>query len=394
MLKNFNVDNYSFLNHPVEKLHDVIPELLPGIGKMITVHYDESTNRTIGNLSEKRQHRYTTQFLNIDKALPALNSYMEGKNPFDWLNPDNLPFDLEIRRPNPGIDLFSELENIVLLLRIFGNRNLHDLVFIYLEENPRNFGITDSNKPLSAENKGIIAFLVSNAINSFLRLQSGNKVVLKSHNTLTRQIIEQTESLKGELHRTKENYGVSLVKLCQQYIHDFTSKSGITYKLSDGALEKIKAFKGEIKELEGIIRKTILYIDSLYTDHSGDIEILEWHIIFDTPVKSGQAIPVTEKEKEPDVYSRTITLLDKLENAALILKGNKSKLTGTNVGKAFPVPVSAPAISDALYNHRGKINNLMKKYPSKWETIRRDFRPLRNILKDENIEDQNPSKFD
>jgi len=59
------------------------------------------------------------------------------------------------------------------------------------------------------------------------------------------------------------------------------------------------------------------------------------------------------------------------------------KLTGTNVGKACPVPISAPAISDALYNHKSKIINLMKTYPDKWDVIRTDFRPLKNVIKEE-----------
>lgn len=378
------MDNYSFINHPIEKLHDIIPELLPGIGKIITVHYDDNSNREIGMVSEKKQHEYTTQLLNIDKAHPSLLAFMENKNPFDWFSPEELPFDIEIKRPTPGIDLFSELENIVLLIRVPGFGTYKDLVFIYLEENPRNFGVTDSDKPLTSEHKGIIAFILNNTINTIIRLHKRNKHTLKSHNIRTRQIIDQTESIKDEMQRTKENYGISLVKLCQQILRDHSAKSGRNYKLSAGALDKIKNYKGEIKDLETIVHHTISYTDSLYIDHSGDIDILEWHILFDIPAKSG--VTGEAKEQEQDAYSRTISLLDKLENAALVIKSNKSKLTGTNVGKAFLVPISAPAISDALYNHKNKINSLLKKFPEKWETIRNDFKPLRNILKDENLQ--------
>jgi len=385
LLKIFQMDNYSFINHPIEKLHDLIPELLPGIGKIITVHYDEFRKQTFGIVSEKKQHDYNTHFLNIEKVHPSLLSIMEGKNPHEWLNPENLPFDVEIKRPNPGITLFSELENIVLLIRVPGSSDLNDLIFIYLEENPSNFGITDSKKPLSAENKGIIAFLLHNTINSFINQHKGNKFMLKAHNSLTRQIIDQTESLKGEMQRTKENYGISLVKLCQQYIREYSVKARKIYKLSAGALDKIKNYKGEIKDMEAIIRQSINYINSLYIDHAGEIDILEWHLMFEVSPQVNQTAQVAEKEL--DTYSRTISLLDRLENAALVIKSNKSKLTGTIVGKTLPVPISAPAISDALYNHRSKINSLIKKYPSKWETIRKDFKPLRNILKDENLED-------
>ena len=55
-------------------------------------------------------------------------------------------------------------------------------------------------------------------------------------------------------------------------------------------------------------------------------------------------------------------------------------LTSANVSNAFATPISAPAISDALKKHRNKIITLMNKYPERWDIIRRDFRPVKNIL--------------
>jgi hypothetical protein len=375
------MNNYTFVNHPIEMLHSIIPELLPGVGKIITVHYDETSNKFVGILSEKTNHDYCTQWLNIQKIVPELQHYFDNKNPIDWFDPENLPFDIEVKRPNPGIDLFSELNNVVLLVRITNESNSKDLVFIYLEENPSNFGVTDTDKPLSSENKGIIAFLLNHSINVFVNLHKRNKTTLNLHNVRTRQIINQTESMKDEMLKTKENYGVSLVKLCQQIIYELSLISRKKYRLSPGALEKIKNYKGEIKDLEMIIRHTISYIDSLYVDHQNEIDILEWHLIFEKPIIETTLEPA--KSPEYEIYARTISLLDRLEDAALVIKSNKKKLTGTNVGSAFPKPITAPAISDALYNHRNKINSLVKKFPEKWVTIKNDFKPLKNILRDE-----------
>jgi len=146
-------------------------------------------------------------------------------------------------------------------------------------------------------------------------------------------------------------------------------------------LEKIKNYKGDIKDLETIIHESIAYAESLFDDEQSNIEIKEWHILTELPAQvKTTGIPEIQ---QADIYGKSVSLLDKLESAALIVMSNQLKLTGTNVGKACAAPISAPAISDALYNHKSKINKLLKMYPDKWETIRNNFRPLKNILKDQ-----------
>lgn len=372
--------NYSFIYHPLVKLHDIIPGILPGIEKMITIHYDDNEKIIKGFLTEKENRIHQTKPLNLDKTLASLQRYMEEKNPYDWYNRQNLPFEIEKNSSTPSMTIFSELQNIVLLIRVPDmNQELNDLVFLYLNENPSNFGVTNSINPLTTDNKSIIAFVLNNTIRTFINLQHSDKEILKRFNQRTRQVIGQTESLKDEMKRTKENYSISLIKLCQQIIKDLSQKDHVNYSLSNGALDKLKNFKGEIKDLEYIIKEAASYAGSLSIDEDQKIEITEWHLFFDLTKsieKSDQ-----KDEQTSDVYSKTIFLLDKLENAALVVKSNELKLTGTNVGRACPVSISAPAISDALYNHKSKINSLLKKYPDKWETIRSDFRPLKNVMK-------------
>jgi len=382
LLKILIVQDYSFIYHPLEKLHDVIPKLLPGIEKIITIHYDETRKLITGILSEKNNHKYSTQHLNIDKILPSLQRYMEDKNPFDWYSKQNLPFEIKVESMNPRMNIFSELQNIVLLIRVPDSLNeFNDLIFLYLNENPSNFGVTNSINPLTTDNKSIIAFVLNNAIKTFIELQKTDRDTLKSFNNRTRQVIGRTESMKYEMQRIRENYGISLVKLFQQYVREYSVKNRKKYTLSSGALEKIKNYKGDLKNLERIALDTVSYVNSLYIDNAGEIEILEWHIHFDG---NGQPEYIKKtSERRDDKYGKTLTLLDKLEKAALVVKSRQLKMTGTNVGKACQVPISAPAISDALYNHKSKINSLLKIHPDRWDTIRSEFRPLKNILKDD-----------
>jgi hypothetical protein len=370
---------FSFTYHPIEKLHDTIPEILPGIEKMVTIHYNVKQKMLEGILTEKKNKKYTTQALQIDTILPSIQRYIEDNNPFNWYAKTSLPFEIEVQRRNPEINIFSEFENIVLLIRVPDEKEeLNDLVFLYLNENPSNFGITNSINPLTTDNKAIIGFLIRRMILNTVNIQRNDKKTLENNNKRTRMIIDKAESMRLEMNRTNDNYGLSLVKLCQQYLSTLAEKNRRKYGLSSSAMEKIKNYKGDIKDLEMIMAESVAYVESLYMEDPGEIEILEWHIQYDNQKSAAEKeIPVIHIDK----YSKTLSLLDRLENAALVVKSNNLKLTGTNVGKACNIPISAPAISDALYNHKSKINHLLKLYPDKWITIRKEFRPLNNVMK-------------
>jgi hypothetical protein len=42
--------------------------------------------------------------------------------------------------------------------------------------------------------------------------------------------------------------------------------------------------------------------------------------------------------------------------------------------------ITAPAISDAVKTNKNRILRLLEKYPDKWPYIRKQFRPVLNIM--------------
>jgi hypothetical protein len=79
--------------------------------------------------------------------------------------------------------------------------------------------------------------------------------------------------------------------------------------------------------------------------------------------------------------SRAMQLLDRMERAANVVKSRNMALISSNVGRAMDPPVSAPAITESLGKSRDLIMQLLDKYPDKWETIRKEFKPLLNQLR-------------
>lgn len=381
MLKFFSMAVFTFIENPVVRLHKAIPSILPGIEKMVTVNNRKDQSLPELLITEKSHRSYTTRRVDPGDSLGRLRKLMQDKTPYDWTSKERLPFEVERSGQTTSPEIFHELKNVVLLLKIpVQGLELNDLIFLYLNENQSNFGITKSSDPLTTDNKSIIAFLLRNMIMTWISEHRHNQEVHVKHSGQIKNIIETAEAMRNESRLTAENYGLSLVKLCQEYFAKCSERSGRNYTLSEGAISKIKSYRGDLKNLENIINSTVEFIDNLYGDSTETIEVLDWHFQMGPDPGPGREADSTPSEDYAGKYSNTVRLLDRLESAALKLKSRNLKMTGTNVGNFCETHMSPPAISDALRNHRTRIISLIKMYPGRWNTIYSEFRPVRNLF--------------
>lgn len=368
---------YSFIENPIYNLHNYVAELIPGIEKIITIYLNEETKTIESKLSERKKKKYNTSSLNVQEIEERINELRNTRNHFEWYSKNDIPINVNSVKTNSPLTIFAERKNIVLLIKCPNPTDgKNDLIYIYFKENFGNFGLSKDDKWLTTENKTIIAQILSKSIRAYLEDKLTDREVLRANKGKTIQIFSEIKYLKSELEKLRENYGQSMVKLCNQYLIDFSKKYKKTYHFDEGAIEKIKSFKGDLKDLQGIVERSIIFLNNFFFDKAL-VSIAEWYIDFENMPQSEDQIDLEEVETK---YIKTIQLLDKLEKAAKTLKIKKLKLTSVNVGKTLESPISAPAISDALYNHKGKINTLIKDNPEKWLTIRSEFRPLRNII--------------
>jgi hypothetical protein len=121
-----------------------------------------------------------------------------------------------------------------------------------------------------------------------------------------------------------------------------------------------------------------LFASSLSIGEDRDEIFIEgFHLIFP---ESKKTEPRKVAQEPASRQTKTFLWLDSLEEAATIVHHQKKPLTGTNVGKAFEKPVSAPAISDKLKNRQNTIRELFITHPDRWTLVKKEFKPLMNIL--------------
>jgi hypothetical protein len=368
---------YSFIENPINNLHKYVGELIPGIEKIVSIYFNEFSNQLESKLSERKKKAYSTSTLDVSENEKEIQELRSSKSLFEWYSKEDIPIKLNSKKLTSPLTIFAERNNIVLLIK-FPNPSdgKNDLVYLYFKENFGNFGLSSDDKWLTTENKSIIAHILSNAIRTYLIDKYNDRQALQTYNAQIQRIHSEIDILKDKLEKARENYGLSILKLCEQYLFDLGKRFQKTYHFSDGATKKIKRFNGELKDLETIMLNTVTFLNNLYFDQVLII-ISEWYIDYDNLPEVEQSANIPETGSK---YIKTIQLLDKLEKAANSLKLKHIKLTSVNIGKALENPISAPAISDALYNHKGKINTLLRDHPEKWLTIRTEFRPLRNII--------------
>ncbi|MCX6249058.1 MAG: hypothetical protein NTW10_15135 [Bacteroidetes bacterium] len=373
---------FSFAEKQVLFILQLIPSLLPGIEKVIAVHFSPDSGEVTSDIIRKENDEYILEVFKVSDSPSIFNRLRTENAPYSWLRKEDLPFEIK-HKEKVQLEIFNELNNSILLIRIlnlFDTKN--DLFFIYFNQDLSNFGTISPNKILSTDNKTIIGHILRNSILAFLQINRNDKDLFASLNENTRAILRERSYLQGELENTAEKYKEGVIRLSNSYLVELEKSNGIHYRLSDHALKKIKEFSGDIGNLKSIILQAAGFAEAMNLDGAADIVLIsDYHIITDESKVVRQKEPLAEPMGDvPVKYNKTFLLLDKLENAAQLVKSKNMLLTGANIGHEFPTPVSPPAITDALKKHKQKILFLFSEYPERWAIIRSEFRPVQNIL--------------
>jgi hypothetical protein len=373
---------FSFSEKPVLFILKILPSLLPGIEKVITVYYSPDSASIASELIRKENGEYIQEFFQVSDSHSIFSRLRSDNAPYSWLRKEDLPFEVRSKE-KVQLEIFNELNNSILLIRIqnsFDTKN--DLFFIYFNKDLSNFGSINPNKLLSTENKTIIGHILRNSIITFIQNNQNDKDLFATINENTRAMIKERNILRDELEITREKYKEGLIRLSNSYLTDLAKSNGVTYRLSEGAMKKIREYTGDIGNLKPVIDQAACYAETMNLEETtGDVLIADIHLVMDEKKEPRQRETIPGPVGEvPVKYNKTFLLLDKLENAALHVKSKNMLLTGANIGHEFPTPVTPPAITDALKKHKQKILFLFREYPDRWEIIRTEFRPVQNIL--------------
>ncbi len=368
---------FSFIKHPVIGLLEKAGLLIPGVEKAVALFYDHSQLKMQSKILTTHANSQQLSDLYIED-INAAQKLRTRKIQYQWMASENLPFETKLQG-RKQLNIFDELNNIVLCLGFKNDTDKNtDLLFLYLNHNKGNFGISNSNQNLSTGEKSIIGTMAYNSLNMYLQQQLTDSNTLKLVNQKVNLLQNENETLNKKLIQLTENYLASILVMCNNHLQNLSDEYGVTFKFAPDAVDKLQYFNGNIDELkEKLTQSALLALNLNFGQSENQIVLKAWDIDFtgyEIPKQDKQIIDINER------YQKTFQLLNKLENAARFVSNKNQRITSENVGQACPTPISAPAISDALKNHQRKLIKLMTEHPDKWPILRNEFRPVKNIL--------------
>jgi len=363
---------FTFTKHPIEYLLEHHYEMFSSVQKLVAIY----SNDDKGNLKSIVKSKTNKESLNITNFIKEIDVFRSDPSPFSWFDESSLPF----RIRQSGIfqqELFDEINKTVLLLRITSqNDNKHDLLFIYFDKSISNLALsTGKENKLSGETKPIIAKLLYNSVMSIISDARANQDILKSNfNPGTQAIIHSLNTLKKQHTELKTQFNNTFLKLTKSLFYKYIDENKHQLTLSNDAISKLIEYNGDHEELENIIKSTVDFINTLYLENLPKTITIEEYLI-----NTDSNRERNNHQQEANKYNKTITLLDNLNEAVKKVITQNQNPTGAIVGRAMNKPISAPAITDALKNHKSKILTLIDKYPNRWTELKQFFKPIQNI---------------
>jgi hypothetical protein len=376
--------SFSFSEQPVLFLLQNFPSLLPGIEKVVSIYYDKEYEQLHAKEICKEKNNYLLEEIPVSDTEGKLQKLRTDSAPYLWMQQEDVPFEISSKE-RVQLSIFNELNNNILLLKLINEiDDCYDLFFIYFNQNLSNFGMVNSTRSLTTENKAIIGHILKNAIETYHKNLQDDRELFITLGENNQAVINELGQTRKELAITREKNKDGITHLCKSYLTDLSREHGCNFLFSDLAIEKLRGYDGDLDLLKPIIQKALQYSQTMQLDGNvKDVLISDYHLIFSSnqSIKNAKILPVSEQISDiPARYNKTFLFLNKLENAAQTVKSKNLLLTSVNVGNEFPSPITPSAITDALKNHQSKIIFLFKELPHRWQIIRSEFRPMQNIL--------------
>jgi len=362
--------------HPAVFMMEQWQQFMDGIDRIVGFYHLEHSSSIEGlEWSNKIGQADISPFILSNDVSTEIKTISEEKKEFQWLRPDLLPFTNKSSNSNRQLDLFSENQYLVLLVRLKAEVvEYSDLYYLFFRNDQSNFGITDSQIKLDTSHKAIIGKMATQfgkmTFSNYNKLKEKELAFKKRTKALLETKLVQNKVLKSTFYTWKKNWLVN-------YLSVLSQRDGVNYVMSDKVMEMIVSSELPYEAIVESIENALVYMCELLDFTIGEEIILDESIIVLADSSDRQEI---ESIHPPlSRLNKTMQLLDRIENAAERLFDKGMPITSADVGLSMDKPITAPAISDALRKNKIRIFQLFEQYPERWQVIKQHFKPIINL---------------
>ncbi len=347
--------------------------LITSISESMVVYFDDTEAREVMLRRQNQNSAVIEEVLWFDSKMvrPTARDKV-----WQWLTDAEMPFSKSKLARESNLTLFDEnkVKNLQISILNGNSESILICYFVFGEQNPL-FGHS-TELALTTENKMLIANMMSNYVLQLRHLYNQQLETTRFLHDQFRFTEQQLRQLYQKSGNAKEVRADLVAQFCEIRLAALSEKMGVEFELSAQSIKELDNNNVSLIQVEDILCSATHRLQVMFPLDKRLI-IEPWHLGFELE----DTEMVGNESSISDIrYSRTIDLLNKLEDAGKRVKKLHLKLTGTNVGMHCETPISAPAITDALRKHSNRIVKLMNLYPDRWTLLRTDFRPLQNLL--------------
>lgn len=303
----------------------------------------------------------------VEEVEMKKDNYLNNRHFYRWISLDETPLsnDKEVRIQ---YNIFDEYKNSILHLFLPPEDGEFLVFYIFFNEQHALSG-PNSDSRLSTDNKQLVAHTVYNLLRE-----------VRNTYVQDRQVSENLNKMQQRMSKFDGN--AHLKSFMQAYVNNYLETvsihNSIRLSITPDAIEYLFTQALTPALLTSRLSEAVAWLLNFGNVGQTRFLIERIHIADNTSTEISGIKAYSDLHEEK--YNRSYELLEKLEHAALKVINAGQKLTGFAVGQAFETPISAPAITDALKKHAGKLRTLTRIYPDKWPIIRNQFKPIQNVL--------------
>ncbi len=365
------MQKYSFIEHPLLNILKTLDQLIPNVKQAYALF--STIEKELKIIEFKNQKE-----ISIAKKEHLIQKYRKVKRDSNWMSKEMLSFIYENKTTKiQQLSFADENKNNILCLKFISPYDfLYDTLFIELSQSDI-FKISKQGKELTIAQKKLIENILYHNLKSRIENEYNN---MSTH----KLIINSFENQQKELQQSKrtnynltKNYEQALDYFLNSITKDFLTKDNLIVNFSSDCKKHIYNLNTDLESIHQSILNAVSLIQNLSLTPKEKIIIEPKNIILDSN-KNITTLPTSNIEKHGNV----IEMLDRYENAAILALEKGIKVNGTTVANLCVPSITPAAITFNLKKYANVINLLVNKYNHKWNTLKEQFRPLKNVLED------------
>jgi len=353
--------------HPIPYLLERLKHYLPGVNVTSALWLDFDKQIYTSNEKQALREYLKVKAQNI-RATQLVSEWSQHADLFE-INP--------LTKNQLTID-DEDAMNVLHLYFTSAIDGQKDMLIITFPNNVFLKSLNTEFKGINTQEKHILSSLLSSVLSAEHEKAINERAFLKRVEQINQKQASKIKQLTENLKSTEQLYSSAIRNILNEFKRKLEIELNKEFIFSNKVVYKLAKERLSIDLIESAVQNAIFLAYNLnLTEHK--IKITEDHLqleeIDTPPIRTSTGIENDRK---------TITLLDRYEEAALKAKEKGLLINGKNIASQLDPPVTPPAITDAVKKNRSKISYLLQQYPEKWTNTRRSIKPITNL--DQHVE--------